>query len=377
MRPSVLVWYWGRRGGGARYTLELTRALSASTDLALHVSFSRQCEIFSELASLRLPGWHIDTYLDAPSAAFRSLSLPAVRHRFWDYVESHGIDVLVSTMSHLWNVPVLWRHRRRQVRFLLALHDALPHAGDDVWMRRWLLKQEVKETDGVVTLTEHVRRLLCREHDYPADRTWVIPHGIFSYAAARTTAARDGRSAFRVLFFGRILPYKGLDLLLAAVPLVRRAHPHVEFVIAGPGDIDPYTPLLKVDGVRVDNRWILEDEIADYFLSSDLVVLPYREASQSGVIATAYAAGLPVVATPIGGLVEQVKHESSGLVAASTTPAALADAISRMIEQPDLYRRCAEGARREAREALAWPVIARQFAGAINKIVAMPMRRGG
>lgn len=375
---KVLLWHWGRRGGGPRYTFELARALAATGEWEIHLSLSRQAEIFREFEALGLPGWHVDTYSGVASAVTGTLRLPMLRRRFWRYIAENRINVVACTMSHIWNVPVLIG-RPVAVPYLLVLHDALPHPGDDVLLRHGLLKREVAYSQGVVALTEHVHGILCRDYGYSGDRTWVIPHGVFPYASPVTTSDGSSGRPLRLLFFGRILPYKGLDLLLSAYTALRRERQDVEILIAGSGDLRPYAAMIEgLDGVRVDNRWIPEEEIGPIFQRADLVVVPYREASQSGVIATAYAAGLPVVVTPIGGLVEQVKHEITGLICEDVSAMAIAAALRRMLDESDLRARCAVGAIRKAKEELAWSVIARRFGEALERVAALPPRgRGG
>ena len=372
MAPKkILLWHWGRRGGGPRYTFELARALKEQGDFELHLSLSRQSEIFNEFEALALPSFHVDTYDNLSSAVFASLRLPAIRRNFWRYVKDHKIDAVICTMSHLWNVPMLIA-RKNKTPYLMVLHDALPHPGDDVPLRHWLLAKEINTTDGIVALTEHVRGLLCNFYQYPKERSWVVPHGVFPYALP---AARTGSKTLRLLFFGRILPYKGLDLLLDAYGMLRAKNYNVELLIAGHGDLHPYAEQLKgLEGLTLLNRWIREEEIGPIFQQADISISPYREASQSGVIATAYATGVPVIVTPVGGLVEQVKHEQTGLICDAPTPIAIAAAVRRMAMEPGLLEQCASGALRVAKEELAWPAIARSFSQATQALLAMGPR---
>lgn len=374
-RRKVLIWHWGRRGGGVRYTYELVKELRHDPSLELHLSLSRQGDIFQELDGLGLPGVHIDTYTDIPSAAIALLRLPMVRSRFWRYVREQGISVVICTMSHLWDVPVLWR-RPRDVAFVFVLHDALPHSGDDVPVRKRLLDREIAGSDGIVALTEHTRKLVTEVNGFPRDRVWVIPLGVFPYAdsAAATMAAPN--LPLRLLFFGRLMPYKGLDLLLDAYRMLKQTGKNVALRIAGPGDIGPYqAQLTGLADVDLDVRWIPEEEVGAVFRDIDIVVAPYRGASQSGVLVTSGAAGIPAVVTPVGGLAEQVLHEQTGIVADAATPQAIADAIARLVDDDALRKRCGEGARRHAADVLSWASIAAQFSPILRSVT--PRRAGG
>ena len=137
----------------------------------------------------------------------------------------------------------------------------------------------------------------------------------------------------RLLFFGRLLPYKGLDLLagaLAALP------PDVEIAVRVVGD-GPESPALDAlracRGVTVEKRWVPEVEVGSLIAWSDALILPYREASQSGVAAAALAAGRPVIATRVGGLREQLAGAPQ-VVLCEPDATSLARAIGLWLEAP-------------------------------------------
>jgi glycosyltransferase involved in cell wall biosynthesis len=278
-------------------------------------------------------------------------------------------------MSHLWNVPILWR-RPANVSYLFVLHDALPHAGDDLPIRKRMLDSEIASSDGIIALTEHTRRIVTEINGFPADRVWVMPLGVFPYAESDLPVRVQSSRPLQLLFFGRLLPYKGLDLLLEAYRIMKRQGKNVALRIAGPGDIEQYrSQLADLRDVSIDNRWIPEEEVGSIFQNIDIVVAPYRGASQSGVLATSGAAGIPAVVTPVGGLTEQVLHEETGIVAADTTPAAIAQALNRLVDDEALRLHCAEGAKKHATEVLAWSAIAAQFSMVLKTIT--PRSRNG
>ena len=171
---------------------------------------------------------------------------------------------------------------------------------------------------------------------------------------------------FRFLFFGRLLPYKGLDLLMDAVDRIDPAV-NFELAIVGNGELGPLgTRMAAHPRVRLDQRWIPEDAVADIFAAADATVAPYREASQSGVLAAAYGAGLPMIATPVGGLAEQIAPFGAGLVADAMTPDAFAAAMTRLATDPALYARLAANTVAAAEGPLSWDRIAQQFEAVIG-----------
>jgi glycosyltransferase involved in cell wall biosynthesis len=126
--------------------------------------------------------------------------------------------------------------------------------------------------------------------------------------------ATRGRGGFHLLMFGRLLTYKGLDLLTGALThLGPRPGLAVRVVGTGPESTE-LKSLRALPGVIVENRWVPEDEIGALLAWSDAVILPYREASQSGVAAAALAAGRWVVATRVGGLPEQLSGSPRAVI---------------------------------------------------------------
>ena len=287
---------------------------------------------------------------------------------------ANRIDVVDCTMSHLWNAATVSAIRKAGGRYFLTLHDATPHPGDNYFVRQWLLRREVAAADAVITLTRHVQDELCRVYGVPRERITIAPHGVFQYGLSTGPREFPRNRPFRLLFFGRVLPYKGLDLLLTAFEVLRREFPDLELVIAGSGNLTPHDEQLReMQGVTVQNRWIPEGEIGAIFADADLLVAPYVEASQSGVVATAFGAAMPVIVTPVGGLAEQVRHLETGVVTESPTAPGLVAAIHTLLRDPDLYERCSRQALREVEQVLAWPAIGSRIAEGIRDL-ARPQR---
>lgn len=232
-----------------------------------------------------------------------------------------------------------------------TVHDVTVHPGDRDTARlpSWASGMMARQSDHLIVHGEQLRQAAATQFRKDPHRVHVLPHpAIDRYArlAARLGLSRNAPTGqFTVLLFGRIYAYKGLQTLLRAERLLRDKLPGLRIVIAGRGD-DPWSLASEMgDTSRYDiRRGFVEDHaVAQLFTDADLVVLPYDEASQSGVLHLAGSFAKPVVVTDVGELAATVNPVGMGMVVPPKDPAALADALLRLARDPDL--RLAMGAR--------------------------------
>jgi len=340
MKLRILLWYWGRRGGGAQFTLGLATALAQREDVAVELSLSAQGELTEQLLGLELPTRTIETYRDMAGFIAALPRIPRAGSAL--LAQARACDVVISTMTHLWTPFVAPRLARAGIPFVPVVHDAEPHPGDPALGWSWRLRRELGAACAAVALSDNVAESLHRRApSLPLIRT-TLPALLIGEAPAPCTSGTG-----RFLFFGRFRAYKGLDLLRDAFALLHQRHPEATLRVVGEGDAEACAPgLSALPGVRVEPRWVPESEIPALLAAADAVVLPYREASQSGIVPQALALGVPIVATPVGGLTEQLGNGRGGVAATDMSAPALAAAMERLLD-------AAEGARlrQEAAEA--------------------------
>jgi glycosyltransferase involved in cell wall biosynthesis len=255
-------------------------------------------------------------------------------------------DLLVLQWWHPFWSPTTWtiaRYARRWAnpRVLFICHNVLPH--EAAWggerLARWVLGQG----DVFVVHSERDRQDLQRLLPGATVRRTVHPtyerlagNGL-SPSNARAILSLD-EEANVLLFFGFIRQYKGLSYLIDALPQVL-AERDVHLVVAGEfwDDPAPYLAQIQRLGLRervtIVNRYVPDEELAPYLSAADLMVLPYVDATQSGVVPLAFGHGLPVLTTRVGGLPEVVEEGITGLLVAPCSSEELAAAIL------DFYRR--------------------------------------
>lgn len=259
---------------------------------------------------------------------------------------------------------------------VLTAHDVLPREprpGQLDAQRRLY-----ERVDAVVVHSEHGAARLRDELRVDPAKVHVIPHGAFTHfasgplpAAAPASGAAPVAAPVRplppelaavprerpvVLMFGLLRPYKGVDVLLEAWRGIEDA----ELWIVGLPKLD-LAPLRAAapPNVRFVPRFVADDEIAAFFQRADLVVLPYREIDQSGVLFTALGFGAPLLLSAVGGFPEVAATGAAELVPPGD-PAALHEALTRLLADPAARARLAAAARTAAAGHYSWDAIGQQ-----------------
>ncbi len=248
---------------------------------------------------------------------------------------------------------------------VLTAHDILPREprpGQLAAQRRLY-----ERFDAIVVHSVHGRTRLTGELEVDPARVHVIPHGAFTHLAAGPPQPPPFQTDKPVvLCFGLMRPYKGLDLLLEAWQGIDDA----ELWIAGMPRMD-ITSLVAgaPPNVRFVPRFIGDTELPAYFQRADLVVLPYREIDQSGVLFTALAFGVPLLLSDVGGFPEVAATGAARTFPAGDVPA-LHAVLLELLADPAALSRMAERARAAAAGPYSWDEIARHTLGLYRSLVS-------
>jgi glycosyltransferase involved in cell wall biosynthesis len=351
------------RGGLAQYLGLLGEALRAHAEVRA-VTFTRQYPGFL------FPGQsQLDPAAERPSFPVEHL-LDSIGPHTWRRAAASLERFAPGAVVLKWWMPffapafasAVGPLRRRGTRVVLVCDNLVPHERRpfDGTLTQWMLRN----SDGYLVMSDSVERDLDRLKPGSARRRVLHPlYAQFDRGrwTRETARARFGLEGDVVLFFGYIRRYKGLDTLLEAWREVRARRP-VTLVVAGEAyeDVAPYRRLAEAAGgeaaVRMIDRYIPDEEVEALFKAADLVALPYRSATQSGVTHVAYAMGVPVLTTAVGGLAETVRPGVTGLVVPPERPASLAAAVLEYFERglgPHMRQGVAELRREHSWEALA------------------------
>ncbi len=228
----------------------------------------------------------------------------------------------------------------RSIKVLYVCHNVLPH--DRAWWDRLLARLTLSSGHVFITHSqpdaEDLLSLL------PGACVQVTPLPTFEPVGQTDLDSTSARRSLGlgvdqpvILFFGFVRPYKGLDVLIEAIPTVRENIP-VHLLVVGEmweDETDYREQIQRLSlspAVTVVNRYVPDEELGRYFGAADVVVLPYQSATQSAVVQLSFGFGKPVITTRVGGLAEAVHDEVNGLLVAPGNPQALADTILRFFE---------------------------------------------
>jgi D-inositol-3-phosphate glycosyltransferase len=262
-------------------------------------------------------------------------------------------------------------------RVVLTAHNVNSARRDshDTFLNQLTLRIQYQLADHIFVHTEKMKRELIEEFGAGAAQVTVIPHGIntavpssslTSIQARQRLGIRDDQRT--ILFYGRITPYKGLEYLINAFRMVQGGE--YRLIIAGrPDQCEEYWSgvqnLMREDvqsgGVIVRAEFIPDEETEIYFKAADVLVLPYRDIFQSGVLLLGYSFGLPALVADVGSLREEIVEGKTGFVFKPEDPADLAKAIERYFAS-DLFRdlsRRRQEIRGYAMQRYSWDTVGR------------------
>ena len=296
----------------------------------------------------------------------------------WDLVRrirAFDPDVVHFQHGHLWFngfLPFL-----RRFPLVLTVHDPRHHLGDRVSQKtpQVVMDFGFRQATQLIVHAEPLKPVIVDKCRIRPEFVHVVPH-VSLCDVPHVQSPSDDRPT--ILFFGRIWEYKGLEYLIRAEPVITAHVPDAKIVVAGEGeDFARYRALMAhPERFVVYNERVTDERRNELFRQASLVVLPYVDASQSGVIPIAYSFMKPVVATTVGGLPEMVDDGRTGYLVPPRDEGALADAIVRLLHDAPLRAQMGLNGKRKLELECAPSVVARQTLAVYQRAIAcMSARR--
>ena len=319
----LAVQYWGKRGAGPKFVKYLSHEL-ANCSVKFVVSVSGRMDSgVGDLGNVvvervQVPHETADWHL--------LLKLPLVLIRHIRFLKTHDVSTVFCPMISPFVVFLAPLYRCLGYKFVVIAHDANRHPGESSKLLQLVDYVPLIFANPIFTLSLSVKTSL-RKIFFISDTKEIVvfKHGPFGSVRDYHSAKVCREKTF--LFIGRILEYKGLAQFVDAVLLIESRGFEIFGKIVGEGFI-PSNLREKIeacDALQLKLGWVTDSEFEDHISKSYSVVLPYQEASQSGVIEYAIPLGIPIIVTPVGGLSEQVRHGETGLICEGITAEAVAD----------------------------------------------------
>ena len=256
-------------------------------------------------------------------------------------------DVVLVQEHDDWRLYYLQR-ALGQAPVVLTIHDVQPHLGSVAAQNRvqtWVSRRLLATADACIVHGSRLAEQLMRRYDFDKRKpVFSIPHGPVFSAIPPAHALPERPTA---LFFGRLEQYKGLDVFIEAVERTAPMVPGLTAIVAGAGSDARRCRdhITRPELFEWDEGFVPDAALAELFFGSSVLVLPYREASQSGVIPLAYAHGRPVIATAVGAMPEAIRDHSTGLLVDHADAGEIGDALRELFCTPGLLERMATQAR--------------------------------
>lgn len=260
------------------------------------------------------------------------------------------LDWPLLVLSRLLRIPVVW-----------TAHNSLPH--ERRAYHKPLYRMIYRLANVIIVHTGHTARTLARDFAVPEEKMRVIAHGNMLSLTEDGPERESARAqlklpadAFVLLFFGRIRPYKGVDLLLDAV--AKLDDQHIILIVAGEDQFDSLSGIAASENLRLDLRRVDDATGAKYFRASDLLVLPYRRIDQSGVLMLSMSYGCAVLASDVGGLGEVIQDGKTGFLLPPDDAGLLAERIGAIRDNPERLRAVREAAKAAVHGEYNWANLA-------------------
>lgn len=344
------------RGGTLQYASSVSSGLSECCNVALFIpSYSD-----TSLISKRVKRIRITAPPNAIKTAFHTFNIP-MHIKAIKALNNEKADLINILDIHPWYM-LYWPFLKGNK--FVTINDPEPHSGEAGWMMMLLIKKVtrflLKNADKIIVLGKKQAETI-RRAGYKQE---IILSRIGSYDFFTKRNNKKYRTEpLTMLFFGRIKEYKGLNYLLDAASILKDNGMHFKIIIAGEGDMTPYKTRLDKLGENIEilNGYVSDDKVNECFQRCSFVVMPYTDATQTGVVQVAYSFKKPVIATRVGSLPEVVINDKTGLLIRPKNTDELLEAMLKMLKNPaETKKKGLEGYRFMKKE-LDWDKITKRL----------------
>lgn len=336
MKIGIITPYYPYRGGVAQFSQLLIAELKKNHDVQIY-SYSTLYPQFLFPGKSQFVENKPDIELEKTARLVNTTS-PLSFFKTAKEINKFAPDILLMVYWFPYQAPALGTIARlinKSIWKVGLVHNALPH--ESSILSKMLGSYFMSACNSFIALSNYVKKDIISLAGEKKS-VLVLDHPVFDhYKNSDRSTINKNKIAYglndnkkTLLFFGLIREYKGLDLLLEAMSLLDDSY---QLLVIGEcyEDFNKYQRIIDASPAKkrisINAKYIADDEVSNYFSVSDLLVLPYKSATQSGVLATAIQMNTPIVGTPVGELGNAIKKSGIGLVASDVSAKAIADAI--------------------------------------------------
>lgn len=353
-----------RMGHDVRYYISIASFSKRSTlidlkELYPHTGIYPATEIYKEFNDFRdmLDLSHVYVVNQKHKQKFHPINLLLMIKLVIHFIMQKP-DVIHLTQQPCLTQKLLYLVKKKLV---LTVHDPFQHSGSANKMAERDRKMAFKNISKLVLLNNRQSSSFASYYHVPDNHIFINKLGMYSAILHVEPIPFPTERPF-ILFFGQIVKYKGVEYLLEAMKMVHSHFPELMLVIAGSGkfyfDVEPYK---KLDYVKIINHYIGIRELAGMLRACEFGVCPYKDATQSGVVQTAFTLEVPMVVTNVGALADAVQHNKTGIVVKPCDVNDLANGIMELHSDKEKLNVMRKNIKEEWMKDMGWESIANEY----------------
>ena len=303
------------------------------------------------------------------------INMPENRKRIfdrilWVYVFFH----MLFFMPHIFHFNWFLSGRQRwllrlPVKKCMTVHDPISHSCIVDENEEKLRRHAFRLSDRFILLSDVLKKEFSQKYQIMEERIDLTHLGEYSFLRYINASTSEFPKPY-VLFFGQIQSHKGIEYLCQAMTQVHKLFPDVHLVIAGRGELYfDFSKYAELSYIHLKNEYISTSQLATLLQNALFAVCPYKDATQSGVVQTAFSCDTPLIVTNVGNMMKVVQHEETGLVIPPCDVDSLRDAIIELIEKPEKLVFYRKNIKEKWRPAMNWQSIADDHVNIYRRLI--------
>ena len=284
-------------------------------------------------------------------------------------IEAYNPDVIQYVgWPSIYEIPILLRYGEK---IIVTVHDPVPHEVSKKTKLNQIIRRFFYRSIGFFILLNH-KQLDDFLSFYKIEKDKVRFARLGTYDVLKAFGTKRKTNSRNILFFGRISPYKGVEYLLEAYYPLMDEYADSKLIVAGGGryhfDLSPYVNHAQIEFI---NEYLSPERLSTLIQEAEFVVCPYVSATQSGVVASAYAFNKPIIATKVGGLPEMIEDRKTGLLIEPKNVECLRSSIRFFLDNPDVVNSMSEYIKKLAADGPnAWSRIALDYLSCYEEVLS-------